>query len=317
MYGLVRAPEQTQVPAVGKTKLSQMRVWCNNCQKREGLYENSKWCKKCSKVHKKEPIIDIPHDVFIGHIVPHLSLEQITILSEVSTRMNEYMNHQDIWRSVYQMSLGAKCYPNLVDRLSNSTMKKVKYEGVSESLGIVIRNTTKDISFDIYHVRERGWNRKSEVTTKLHKVDLQPGENFRCRTFHGHRWICVPTEDWLRLNQVSNVGCTFVADLAKLSWHTFEKAKRVYIQLNNIKEPKIRHPIQGRNKKSSDYKREFLRILIDPIRLKEKHDDIQLKIKSEDSRIKRMYREIRIIERYQEERLREDAHYKKMKKMLF
>ena len=92
MYGLVRAPEQTQVPAVGKTKLSQMRGWCNNCQKREGLYENFKWCKKSSIVHKNEPIIDIPHDVFIGHIVPHLSLEQIKILSEVSTRMNEYMN---------------------------------------------------------------------------------------------------------------------------------------------------------------------------------------------------------------------------------
>ena len=235
---------------------------CENCHIREGLYEGGRWCSKCSVVHKKDIIAQIPCEVFIDHIIPHLHLTDIRDLSEVSRGMNEYMNRPIVWRSVYQVSLGSKYYKKLLHRLSHSKPKEIKGcpTSIADShVSIVIHNTITDIPFDIYHIRmmDAGeavalTDRKSRVMVPhAHKHDLLPGMSFACKTFHGHMWTCIPTEDWLRNNQVSNVGCMFVADRVRRMWihpntwsTTYDAdASPRLVHLHQIREPTYQHKI--------------------------------------------------------------------------
>ena len=298
---------------------------CGNCRIREGLYENYRWCSKCSIVHKKEPLVQLPSELFIFYILPHLSLMDIRDLSEVSKEMNDYMNQPSIWRSVYQMSVGSKYYSKLLNRLSHSSHKTVKqYITTLQSsyVAIVIKNNTTDIPFDIYHIRIRSGS--NVVVQRGHRYNLLPGESFTCKTFHGHLWICIPTEQWLRSNPVSNVGCMFVADRDQRKWihpqiwypeYGTEYNPRL-IHLHQINEPGCVHSIKGVNKVYSNYKREFLRLILDPSKVRENRASNKERMEKNHSEIKNLYEIIHALERRKREQVIRYHHYTAMTKIL-
>ena len=298
---------------------------CVNCRIREGLYENNRWCSKCSIVHKKEPIVKLPSELFIFYILPHLSLMDIRDLSEVSKEMNDYMNQPNVWRSVYQMSMGSKYYQKLLHRLSNSSHKKVTQDITILSctyVVIVIHNTTTDIPFDIYHIREK--SRSNAMVPRAHKYNLLPGKSFTCKTFHGHMWTCIPTEKWLRSNPVSNVGSMFVADLDQRMWMNPQIWSPEYgpesparlIHLHQINKPKCYHNIKGVNKVYSNYKREFLRLIVDPSRLISDRTSNKEMMEQTRSEIKNLYGIINGLEKRHRDLVIKDHHYTEMTKIL-
>ena len=308
---------------------------CENCHIRGGLYEAGRWCSKCSVVHKKEVIVQIPCEVFIEHIIPHLFLTDIRDLSEVSRGMNDYMNRPIVWRSVYQMSLGSKYYKKLLHRLSHSKPKELKGRptSVSEShVSVVIQNTTTDIPFDIHHIRMKDadstvaltdWKSRVMVPHK-HGHGLLPGKSFACKTFHGHMWTCIPTEDWLRNNQVSNVGCMFVANRGQRMWIHPQVWTTTYgtdapprlVHLHQIREPTYLHKIKDVNKVYSNYKHAFLRLVMDPNKVRENSVHNKEMMDKNKSEIKNLYGIIHALEKKQRQKVIRDHHYTAMKKIL-
>jgi hypothetical protein len=285
---------------------------CENCHQGEGRYENERWCEKCSQFHKKEPILTIPHEVFMKHVMNHLSLSEFVNLFEISNGMHEYMNHPDVWRAIYQRSLGAKYYPRLISLLSSSTMATVSLSpwSATDHVTILIENTTRDIPFDIYHVQADPGRPPISC-----RKGLGPGESYECKTFHSHRWICVPTEAWLRENQVSNVGCAFVADRDKeigIPKAPFPSGKLWGVHQNKIMEPSVYHRIKDVDRVFSDYKVAFLRLTIDRTKLIYDIKHNQARMDNQQAELKRLHRRISSQEKEYKDAVMRETHYKKM-----
>lgn len=280
---------------------------CENCHKRVGRYENGRWCEKCSKVHKGEPILELPLEVFMDHIMVQMDVRDFSNLSTLSRGMREYMNHPDIWRTIYQTSVGSMYYPKIIKRLSSSTVAAVAAAAAvatvaNERVSILIENRT-EIPFDIYHVRpDPGRGPKS------HREDLKPGDGFVCRSFHGHRWLCVPTQAWLRQNQVSNVGCAFVVDSDKQGPGP---DGRIYHR-NRIKAPSTHHRIKDVDKAFPDYKTAFLRSTTNRTQLIQDKIKNQARMDNQQVELKRLYRMISSKEKEYKDAVRKDDHYKNM-----
>ena len=283
---------------------------CKNCHKRVGRYENKRWCEKCSKVHKGEPIHELPLDVFLDHTMIHMDLRDFSNLSTLSRRMREYMNHPDVWRTIYQTSIGSMYYPKIIKRLSSSTVATVAAVATvatvatNERVSILIENGT-DIPFDIFHVRPDPGR-----PPKSHTKDLKPGDKFACRSFHGHRWLCVPTQAWLRQNQVSNVGCAFVVDSEKQG--PGPDGSGPIFHRNRIKVPSIHHRIKDVDKAFPDYKEAFLRSTTDRTQLIQDKKKNQVRMDNQQVELKRLYRMISSKENEYKDAVRKDNHYKNM-----
>ena len=293
------------------------RMSCNNCKKRPGEYANNRWCKKCSKSHKAELITMIPIEVFVFYVLPFLSYMDILNLSVVSKDMNKYFNENEMWKKFH---MGVKSIRELPRRMKQLTWSKVPrndtMDWTSEDLNfnrcsLAIKNNS-NIPHDIYFVRDKHRGRHPAT---IKGKNLLPGKVFHSFTYPNHRWICVPTNDWLMKNPISNVGFVFVVNiLQNVILQTSEGEKPCFVR--NIEQPKVMNPIKGYYKKYANHKKEFIRLSVDPDIISKKAKKNKIAYKQTQKELKHLRCRVRALERSSADLRRHEESYEMMQNIL-
>ena len=237
---------------------------CEGCHKRPGIFGGKRWCQKCSKNHKSELITMVPLDVFIHYIQPFLLVQDIVNLSGVSRRMKEYFNENRLWKSLHFGRKAVLSLRNKTKRLMYSTAKKTETSSwthteriLTGSVRLIIQNDTSDIPFTIYYV-----SKKKKVKSE---AQIEPGNNRTFKTYADHRWICVPTEEWMKLNPTSYTGFSFTVDIMDI--HDIQGKPCI---VRKIYQPKKLMPLKGYNRKYSSHKKEYIRLSVDRAKVSQK-----------------------------------------------
>jgi hypothetical protein len=263
----------------------QLNWTCEGCHKRPGIFGGKRWCKKCSKNHKSELITMIPLDVFIHYIQPLLLVQDIVNLLGVSRRMKEYFNENQLWKSLHFGRKAVLSLRNKKKRMMYSTAKKTETSSWTHAerkltgpVRLVIRNETSDIPFNIYYVSDRnnkvnsnriigrgvrkwGSTRKDVATPRA----IRPGGEEAFRTYADHRWICIPTEEWMQMNPTSYTGFSFAVDIMNI-----RDIQGKSCIVRRIYQPKKLMPLKGYNRKYSSHKKEYIRLSVDRAKVSQK-----------------------------------------------
>ena len=292
------------------------RMSCNNCKRRPGEYANGRWCKKCSKSHKAELITMIPIEVFVFYVLPLLSYMDILNLSVVSKDMNKYFNENEMWKKFH---MGIKSIREIPRRMKQLTWSKVPrndtMDWTSEDLNfnrcsLAIKNNS-NIPHAVYFVRNQPRRRPLVIKEK----NLLPGKIFHSFTYPNHRWVCIPTNDWLMKNPKSNVGFVFVVNiLQNVILQTTEGEKPYFVR--NIEQPKKMNPIKGYNKKYANHKKEFIRLSVDPDIISKKAKKNKIAYKQTQKELKHLYCRVRALERSASDLRRHEASYEMTQNIL-
>ena len=285
------------------------RMSCNNCKKRPGEYANGRWCKKCSKSHKAELITMIPIEVFVFYVLPLLSYMDILNLSVVSKDMNKYFNENEMWKKFH---MGIKSIREIPRRMKQLTWSKVPrndtMDWTSEDLNfnrcsLAIKNNS-NIPHAVYFVR----NQPRRRPLVIKEGNLLPGKIFHSFTYPNHRWICIPTNDWLMKNPKSNVGFVFVVNiLQNVIVRTSEGEKPCFVR--NIEQPKKMNPIKGYYKKYANHKKEFIRLSVDPDIISKKAKKNKIAYKQTQKELRHLYCRVRALEQSAADLRRREASY--------
>jgi len=128
---------------------------------------------------------EIPLEVFLECLLPHLVTEDICNMAMVSKDMNVICDENIIWKELFTRkkkktySLGEKT--RLIKICRSFTFRSLY--GGSIKIRMKIRNTLETTSFDI------GW---VDYRNKLRRfVTVRPGKMYKAVSYIGHNWVII------------------------------------------------------------------------------------------------------------------------------
>ena len=201
--------------------------------------------------------------------------------SRVNREWRDYFSQNEIWRNVFIYHRISVVYYKRIQKLAkekDTGYSEESHKDIHQKCHMIIKNKTKDITFDIYWVKNKD-NKYS------YWACLLPGEVFNCLSFSGHKWFCIPSKKWLFMNPRVDVGSTWNIDVYKLESYTIDKVTKLgYVK--RIQEPdKNKYfPIKGVDREFPSFQHRIMQLVLSK-------DDIQyLKNKNHDDKGKNIQR---------------------------
>lgn len=233
---------------------------------------------------------DIPLEVFIPLIQSSLSITDICNLAQIDKCNNDYFSCNEIWNYFFVKEKIKRFIPEKLISLSkarvrmNDTMDWTPDEIRQNRCTLIIKNESNNIPIDIYWIPD---NQSYKQMNK--KGPIQPGKNFITTTYPNHKWMCMPTTEWLENNPCSNVGFKFCVNVLELTEFKFDKVKKL-AYLRKFHEPRETKPVKGMGKKYKDVKKEYMKLVLN-------HEKLARIFVNNNGRKKRMTDEVARLQR--------------------
>ena len=237
---------------------------------------------------------NIPNDILIEFISPHLDLRDVLNISMVSKKMKESFNFNGIWKRLFIQEKAKKYHMELIKKLAKSKIIGYDYNihdsFYNPTCNIMIQNISTSVIFDVYFCDLN----KNHKTYKLTEDPILPGKTYRINSLFNKKFICVPTKEWLINNPYSNVGFSFLTKLTDIVYFKNNKSGI----LKKFYEPKKESlkPIQGTIKEYEDYKKEIMKRNIKKEKMIENQVQNEDKLKNMKYELKMYKKQVKIME---------------------
>ena len=267
-------------------KVEKKKRFCLACGTKVATIGNRSWCFPCSKRNKQDPFAELPLEVVLDKIVPHLSVQDVVNTLSCSKSSKETFDVQDVWKTFFQskavdtfVKKSLKKFVKSKDRpLPSWTWTKDLLTNPENSTTLVIVNKS-DVPYHIFfgtkatplsfqrHMRD-GWHSahfwddqkgRLRVQDFEHHGHVRPGSRFVTGKVRPNtKWVLIPTREWLMRNPVSNRCFSFQVDVTKVQEYTFGKTTKPCFVKEITKSFQKPMPIKGY--KVDDFKKGFIKL---------------------------------------------------------
>ena len=312
--GYLKTLDYTSRPGYGVRKVKSCRHFCVSPQCSKVATIGKAWCYPCSKKNKQDPFQDLPMDLVVGSIIPHLSVQDVVNTLSCSKASKETFDASSVWQFFFQQKAIDTFVKRALQKFTNSKDRRIATwswdrPDINENTTNLVVCNRSDVPYNVwfgkkFHMDPR-WPSQSpwDPVKGRYRISefqdhgiVQPGKRLvigKVRT--NTKWAVTPTKEWLLTNPVSNQCFTFQVDVTKVKEYCYGKvSKPSFVKeiTNGNRKPQ---PIKGYG--TTEFKKGFIKLATDPCFTKRFLEEGVLSEDKQLEQLKTLKAQMRVLEK--------------------